>query len=71
MYDEKFAGSIYVCVSVQFIRSVVSDSLRPRDPMNRSTPGLPVHMCVCIYIYKYIMSIVIFILLDFINEKEK
>ena len=51
MYDEKFAGSIYVCVSVQFIRSVVSDSLRPRDPMNRSTPGLPVHMCVCIYIY--------------------
>ena len=26
--------------SVQFRRSVVSDSLRP---MNRSTPGLPVH----------------------------
>ena len=26
--------------SVQFIRSVVSDSLRPHD---RSTPGLPVH----------------------------
>ena len=26
--------------SVQFSRSVVSDSLRP---MNRSTPGLPVH----------------------------
>ena len=27
--------------SVQFSRSVVSDSLC--DPMNRSTPGLPVH----------------------------
>ena len=31
---------IYMCISVQFSRSVVSDSL---DPMNLSTPGLPVH----------------------------
>ena len=30
--------------SVQFSRSIVSDSLRPLcNPMNRSTPGLPVH----------------------------
>ena len=31
--------------SVQFSHSVVSDSLQPHDcnPMNRSTPGLPVH----------------------------
>ena len=62
---------MYVCVSVQFIRSVVSDSLRPH-----ATPWIAAHqaslsICVCIYIYKYIMSIVIFILLDFINGKEK
>ena len=30
----------FLLISVQFSRSVVSDSLRP---MNRSTPGLPVH----------------------------
>ena len=34
-----FLNSIYMC-SVQFSRSVVSDSLRTHD---RSTPGLPVH----------------------------
>ena len=32
--------SISTISSVQFSRSVVSDSLRPHD---RSTPGLPVH----------------------------
>jgi len=46
--EEIFTGSFLevtpllysMCASVQFSRSVVSDSLRP---MNRSTPGLPVH----------------------------
>ena len=35
-----FADGHLGCSSVQFIRSVVSKSLHP---MNRSTPGLPVH----------------------------
>ena len=43
-YFLPFCGSFfslsYYCPSVQFSRSVVSDSC---DPMNRSTPGLPVH----------------------------
>ena len=56
--------NMYVFSYVQFSLSVMSDSC---NPMDFSTPGIPVHTHVCVYINIYVL-IYVFLLYKYFPQ---